>query len=177
MLTNDDKHWLKPSEALTRFTPTSDSAIVTAPSEDSRVRFGFRVGGLRLLIQQDSTSELIDQSVVHPIPTSPPWLLGLLNLRGNLVPVFDLHRLLRLNEDDRRNRTILMLDKDADAVAVLIEGFPEAVIGAHPLHRLPPIPKVLESHVHAAFAKDDTVWLEVDHRRFFKSLADQFSAA
>lgn len=177
MLEDDERRWLTPSEALTRFAPSGDLAVATSPSEDTRVRFGFRIGGLRLLIEQDSTSEIVEQGAIHSIPTTPPWLVGLMNLRGNLVPVFDLHRLLEISADSRKKRMVLMLDKDEDAVAILIEGFPEALTEARLLQRLPPLPKTLENHIKGAYAKENKVWLEFEHKGFFKTMAEQFSAA
>jgi twitching motility protein PilI len=174
---DDERKWLTPSEALTRFQPSGDLAATSETADDSRVRFGFRIGSLRLLIKPDSASEIVEQGSIHPIPATPPWLLGLINLRGNLVPVFHLHRLLEIGDDTQRKHTILMLDKDEDAVAIVIEGFPETFGKARKLERLPPLPAVMENHIQGAYVKDDKVWLEFDHKKFFKSIAEQFSAA
>ena len=70
-----------------------------------------------------------------------------------------------------------MLDKDEDAVAVVIEGFPETLGKAHKLERLPPLPTILQNYIQWAYAKDNQIWLEFEHQRFFKTLAEQFSAA
>ena len=52
---------LAPSEALTRFNPYAGALL--GPGEqgdDGRVRYGFRVGSLNLLIQPDTRSEVVE---------------------------------------------------------------------------------------------------------------------
>ena len=53
------------------------------------IRFGFRVGSIGLLVPAGMLSELVDDTEVYPLPTTPAWFHGLINLRGGLVPVFD----------------------------------------------------------------------------------------
>lgn len=68
---------------------------------------------------------------------------------------------------------MLVLDKGAEAGAMVIDGLPQALGAAAVLQRLPPVPNALRNHIHAAFARDGTVWLEFDHRSFFRSVAEQ----
>ena len=61
-----------------------------------RNRYGFRVGSLNLLIDADTGSEVIRVQSLSSLPGSAPWLLGLINLRANLAPIFDLRQVLGL---------------------------------------------------------------------------------
>lgn len=170
------RRWLSPSAALNRFKPPPGVATGIAPTERRRARYGFRVGGIGLLIGQDLVSEVLEQVPVYPLPNTPSWLLGLVNLRGNLVPVFDVKQFLQLEDGNvQEKRRLLILDQGDKAVGMLIDGLPQTVLTGHPLSRLPPLPAALRSHVAKAYAQDDLVWLEFDHQGFFQALGEQVS--
>lgn len=54
------------------------------------------VGPFRLGVPADVVSEIFLRPRLHRLPTAPAILEGMLNRRGKLVPVVDLHRLLGL---------------------------------------------------------------------------------
>jgi twitching motility protein PilI len=167
--------WLNPSAALSRFKPPRGVATGIKTVGRERVRYGFRVGSIGMLIDQDTVSEIMEQIPIYPLPNTPPWMLGLVNLRGNLAPVFDLKQVLEL-EDGRQDgrpweRRLLILDRGDKAVGILIDGLPQTAVTSHALSRLPPLPPVLQTHVAKAYAQADLVWLEFDHQSFFRSLS------
>ncbi|NII11988.1 chemotaxis protein CheW [Oleiagrimonas sp. C23AA] len=51
---------------------------------------GFRVGHRVLASAIDEVSELLTPPSLTPVPGTQDWLLGIANIRGNLVPVVDL---------------------------------------------------------------------------------------
>ncbi len=168
---------LRPSEALTRSAP-SVAAITAgrAPVQVQRTRFGFRVGQVRLLIGVDTISEVVAQPAIFPVPNMPAWLLGLMNQRGNLLPVFDLHSLFDSDDEGGQKRMVLILDRGEDAVGIPIDGLPQSVTGAGRVSNLPPLPDVLISHVSAAYSQEGAIWLDFDHKPFFSALGARLSA-
>ena len=50
---------------------------------------GFRVGSRLLVSGIDEINELLAVPALTPVPGTQPWLLGVANVRGNLVPVVD----------------------------------------------------------------------------------------
>jgi chemotaxis signal transduction protein len=105
----------------------------------------------------------------------PDWQLGLINLRGNLVPVFDLKAILELEPETQEKPWLLVLDRGDRAVGLFADGLPRAVSTSRPMERLPPLPAVLRPHVAQAFTFESIVWSAFDHRGFFQSLAAQVS--
>jgi len=166
--------WLQPSEALRRFEPPEALRLQAAEEANSRVRYGYRVGGLSFLIPVGTGSEVVPPMNTAMIPNSPKWLLGVINLRSSLVPVFDLANALGTDEDraadggnaSGRKRVILVLDKGERAVGVLIDGFPRPLTGLRAVTQLPQLPEVLRSHVATAYADDEAIWLEFAHEGF-----------
>lgn len=166
--------WLSPSEALNRFQPPEGSVIgANSPAVAQRTRFGFRVGDLQLLIKLDALSEVLMQASIYPLPNVPLWFPGVLNLRGNLLPVFDLHRRLETGDATRERRAILVLDQGSDGVGMPIDGLPQSIGLGNPLQNLPPLHSALEKYVTAAYASDNGIWLDFDHQGFFTELGQQ----
>ena len=50
----------------------------------------FRVGGNNLLAPLDEVVEILDMPKLARVPLAQPWVCGIANVRGNLLPVVDL---------------------------------------------------------------------------------------
>lgn len=170
------RKWLSPTQALTRFAfaaPINGPANRDDRSEAryaSSLRYGFRVGSIGLLLAPDKFSEVVVDQDVYPIPTTPIWFSGLINLRGNLVPVFDLKRLLGMEVDAGSRPSLLVVDRGDKAVATPLDTLPQAIRTDHPLRQLPPVPSLLRDHVRAAYVQGDDVWLDFDLDQLFEAV-------
>jgi chemotaxis signal transduction protein len=122
-------------------------------------------------------SEVVIQAVIYPLPGVPFWFRGLLNQRGNLLPVFDVQQLLDPDDQRQNRRTVLILEQGSEAVGMLIDGLPQAVILAQTLPHVPALPAVLAAHVPTAYTAHDTVWLDFDHQSFFTAVGAQITHA
>lgn len=163
--------WLLPSAALGRYAPPDGAMALDREEDAQQRRYGFRVGGVGLLIAPHAGSEAISMPAIAPIPNSVPWLRGMLNLRGALVPVFDLALVLGLPRQAYREQpAVLVFGKGAQAVGVVTEGHPKQLPGLSRVAQLPELPTALKGHVAAAYAHDEDLWFEFDHEAFFLSL-------
>ncbi len=169
--------WLVPTEALGYCDPSEAPEQDQGPAKDGLVRYGFRIGSLGLLVPQQTASELISELSVFPVPNTPPWFPGLVNLRGNLVPVFDLRCLFALPDNAGSSRKLLVLDKEDNAAGVYVDGFPQPLRLTEPMSRTPSLPEILEEHVTAAYFVDDDVWLELNHRDLFVAVGQRMAGA
>ena len=61
-----------------------------AAHQEEWVGVGFRVGNIRLVAARQEVREVLTWPGVTPLPGAKPWLLGLANVRGQLLPVTDL---------------------------------------------------------------------------------------
>ena len=116
--------------------------------ETAPTRFGFQVGDIGLLVPTGMRSELVEETEIYPLPTTPTWFPGLINLRGGLVPVFDLRRLFKIDDLAGRKPGLLVLNTGTEAVSVLIDSLPLPVDIDLPLEQPPPLPKILSEHSH-----------------------------
>jgi len=61
----------------------------------------YRIGKQKFAIEIHRLYEVLSYCPIAPMPGAPPFLEGLLDLRGELVPVIDLRK--KLGEQDCRN--------------------------------------------------------------------------
>lgn len=83
---------------------------------------GYRVGQRRLASGFDEVVEILPMPQVTPVPGAQPWLLGVANIRGNLLPIVDLKQFLEgertvLHESQR----VLIVRQPGGDVAITID--------------------------------------------------------
>lgn len=163
--------WLLPSAALARFEPPA-GMVVAAVVAEKRGRYGFNVATLNFLVKQGCASEVLQMTDIWSLPGSPPWLLGLVNLRSNLVPVFDFRKLIELPPQATGTVSqILVFDQGDKAAGILIDDFPKPVFDLSHLNGVPQLPAELQAHVRGGYVQGETMWLDFDHESFFAELA------
>jgi len=170
-----EQPWLSPASALSRYTPAKDTSTGGSRPAIRQVRYGFRVGDIGLVIDRNKASEIVDDVPVRAIPNTPLWLSGLINLRGNLVPVFDLKALFGIAREQSEKRWMLIVDKGDKAIALPVEGLPRIVDIGQRSAQLPPTPEPLRPHVHAAYVDRGEVWVDFDFEGLFKALGAQIA--
>ena len=82
----------------------------------------YRVGSHRLASGFDEVVEILSMPALTPVPGSQPWMLGVANVRGTLLPVVDLKQFLEgertvLHESQR----VLVVRQPGGDVAVTID--------------------------------------------------------
>ena len=172
--------WLSPAAALNRYVPSERLAFAGAGLERRQVQFGFRIGDFGLLVPTSTGTEVVKATTFARIPKSAPWLQGIYNLRGNLVPVIDLAVHLGIVRPLGRADTpaaddstphILIFGKGDRAVGVTIDGFPQALTDLRPVSHPPDQQKLERLHVSAAFTTGADLWFEFDPESLFSALA------
>ena len=59
-------------------------------AEDEWVGVGFRIGNNRLVAEMAEVKEILDLPVYTSLPGVKSWMVGVANVRGNLLPLMDL---------------------------------------------------------------------------------------
>ena len=139
-------------------------------SEIEQVRYGVRIGDIGLLVPEGAFSEVVVNKGVYPLPNTQPWLLGILNDHGDMVPVYDIARLLGIDVPSGKKDALLIVDQRGYAAAIRVREYPRAVRGFEAEAQLPEIPAALDGYVDRAYRAGDEVWLDFRHRDFFTSL-------
>lgn len=150
-------------------------------SVNGELRYGFVVGGLRLVPAQRVLTEMIAQARIFPVPRSAPGLAGVTNLRGTIVPLLD-RREARRGAPSIQPFThrALVFDRDESRVGLLLDTQPE-LLSLMPAPDDTPRPaSPLSAFLTRPWAQADQngqIWWEFNHRAAFESLARGASQA
>lgn len=73
----------------------------------SAVQIRVRVGAEQYALPVEYVHEVVDLGELTPVPGSAPIVLGLRNVDGEIVPVFDLARILQIERDGSPPRLLV----------------------------------------------------------------------
>ena len=149
-------------ELLDRLKPSNTDAWTVGQETQHVMRYGYRVGNLGFLVNKQVQSEVVEDPSIYPVPNSPRWMVGLLNLRGNIVPVFRLHDFIEFDEqNNEKNNTLILGDGDS-MLGVMIDGLPKVVRNCVREGRLPASAVKLQPYTAVTFDVEGELWTELD---------------
>ena len=74
----------------------------------------FELGGERYALDINLAREIVEMMPITPIPRAPPFISGVINLRGEITNIMNLNTLLGLpGKDVRENQKIIVLVPEA----------------------------------------------------------------
>jgi chemotaxis signal transduction protein len=135
------------------------------------VRQAFRIGHMRLLAPFATASELVEMPNVYPLPRMPANLLGLVNLHGRIVPLFDLAALFETQHLPREKRMVLVFGHSDAAAGVVIDGLPRRMV-FQPENEIitPALSASAAGAVVATYAFGQDAWFEFDYAQLLDQL-------
>lgn len=139
--------------------------------------YGFSAAGAHFLISQNVLAELLEAPVYTPLPNTPNYCLGLVNVRGTIVPYFSLHNLLLGSGEEVGSiggRYGLLLGRQSDAVMLTVSTKPTALdqqdLQAN--HEIERKCEPLRHCIKEAFKGHGTIWHLLDEDKLFSFLAE-----
>lgn len=157
--------------ALARKFELADQPAPAKARTERRFR-GLRVGNLGLLVAHDCGGEIIEEARVFPLPRTAAWCRGLINLRGNLIPAFDLHESLGLARLRAAKQWWLALGARENALAFPVDALPVSLVANEATTvQAAVIPEQLRAHTGAGYRIDGELWLEFRYQDFFRALS------
>jgi chemotaxis signal transduction protein len=151
--------------------PPELAALVTPPAAavenpDEIVRQAFRIGHMRLLAPFATASELTEMPNVYPLPRAPDNLLGLVNLHGRILPLFDLATLFETEHLPREKRMLLVIGHGDAAAGIVIDGLPRRMVFTPGAQIIPPqLPPAAAGAVLATYLAGKDAWFELDYEQ------------
>ena len=142
-----------PLEALFNYCPEIDLATeeayaegLAALSREDREEveqwLTFPVGNEEYALDIDHVSEIIKWRQVEEIPRVPDFVLGIISLRGQVVPVFDLPRRMKLGSVEVSPASrIIVCQKGERHAGLLVDGINQVV--KMPVRKTEPPPAML----------------------------------
>ena len=156
----------KPFELLRELERLARAALTgqgrDAASEREWVGVAFRVSSENFLVAREETREVLGfPSVVTRVPGSKPWIRGLANVRGQLLPVIDLRAFLGggVTNIGRSTRVLVANHREVPAGLLVdeVQGFRRFSDGEFSV-TLPPTIVRCERYLAGAFRRGVDSW-------------------
>lgn len=164
-----------PSDVLNGTFVLPDEPVVEQTHQEAAFKVitthAVLVGNIGLLLPSGEVSELIDNLPVCRLPNTPLWFNGVASVRGNMIPVFDLHELLDI-EGRGKDRKVIVVGSGESATAFWVDEMPRMVMvtSDNRMSSRPPLPQLVREHALEYFLKDEQIWISWNIVNFFKDL-------
>lgn len=165
-----------PSEALSgsfvlSTTDDDQDRAEQAQQTATFVAYGLIVGNIGLLLPTHIASMVVEGKVPFcELPNAPVGLQGMVNINGNILPVFNLGVMLGIAETESSELKMIMIGHGEDAFAITVAHLPVRVRlnAAHQLIGKPPLPAAIQPFAKSCY-KTDRLWVDWDLQEFFSS--------
>ncbi len=129
----------------------------------------FQLSDEMFLTGVEKINSILTYQDVTPVPDSPKYLTGLINWRGEVLPIFDLRTLLGLQATPLNNRTLFLvteISKDGDIVKVafVIDYAMDVLeVDASAIQKMPDVnQKVDTEYIDGIYYKDKSSFLLIN---------------
>ena len=122
----------------------------------------FEIGGQRLVAPMGQVSEVLTMPEYTSVPLVKPWMLGIANIRGRLLPLTDLSRFLQVPSQlsQMSQRKVIVVEHDNVFSGLLVD----QVLGIEQFTKEQYFPEAIEPNSpfapynHGKFFKDEQDW-------------------
>ena len=88
----------------------------------------FESGDLILYISTNYVIEIINNHSITTLPLMPPYIQGIINLRGQILPVVYIQQLMGKEESDCSGQTcIIVLDIDSVSLGIIVDSVRQVI--------------------------------------------------
>jgi|LGOV01.1.fsa_nt_gb purine-binding chemotaxis protein CheW len=166
-------------DGLPSNAPLFSSDEIIFPDENTErayTRYGYQISYMNFLVPEGTVCEVIQNPKIFSLPNAPSWIEGLLNIRGNIIPVMNVGKYLK-NGNKEKFTNILVLDKsdNENAIAVMISDLPVSLEISDSKTSTTNYSDDLLEFISAGFKQNGIDWIEFDPQKLFKRLAGKES--
>jgi twitching motility protein PilI len=157
-----------------QFFPTD---LTTEQQSDADLAFrghGFVIDTIGFLIPPTLHCEVVDDLQLCTLPGTSHWLAGMTQLRGRVLPVFDLQQLIfkRNTNTVKRQRRFLVIEHHKQGVAIILDNTPKRIelLQQYRMQHNSAVPESIASFCLNVFHHEH-LWIELDFDAFFTSIS------
>lgn len=122
---------------------------------------GFRIGDIVMITPLTQVNEILHFPTLTLVPGTLPWIKGLANIRGTLLPIMDLQNFLGQAPIHLRPQSrIMVIQQDELSVGLLVD----EVLGLrhfdpdNRINRIRKMDPAIKSYIRGAFQQDEKTW-------------------
>ncbi len=131
----------------------------------------FNLGAEEFALPLLSIREVIAKGDITPLPQMPPYFLGIMNLRGEVISVIDLRLKLGLKPAQSQEASIIVIDYEGIRVGLLVDLIES--VQSPPEEQLGPPPDLLPTNaevIMAVFRRENNLVLILDLKKVLGTL-------
>lgn len=98
-----------------------------AAADTIRRYVAFISDGLSYVISAEYVMEIITNYAITHLPMVPSYISGIINLRGQIIPIIDVRRRMGKAPSDSENNCIIVLDVDGVTLGVTVDTVTKAL--------------------------------------------------
>lgn len=87
--------------------------------------FCYEIDSTYIIIESGIRMEVLEHSIIYPVPNAPKWYLGVTSLRGDILTVVNMHFLLHTTQHGKYKRLLKLEHPDFSAVVIAIDHLPQ----------------------------------------------------
>ncbi len=141
-------------------------------SRDLLQLVSFNIGNEEFAVDILKVQEINRMAEITKVPKSPPFVEGVINLRGKVIPIVDLRKRFNLEERKTTKETrIIVVDMDGKVVGLIVDSVSEVLrLPADTIEPPPPIVAGIEAEYIKGVGKlDDRLLILLDLNKIFSS--------
>jgi len=128
---------------------------------DEWIGIGFTVAGKELLSKMGEVTEILDTPPYTRVPGVKPWVVGIANVRGGLLPLMDLNGFITGESlPNRSSGRVMVVNHNGLLTGLIVEEI-HGMRHFSPneqTYELPEISNRLKPYIKQAFQKDNDYW-------------------
>jgi len=130
----------------------------------------FRLDGERLALPLEEVELALRMVSVTPVPDAPPWVIGVIDLHGRVIPVTDLReRLGHPAKEPHLNDRLLVMSLAERTFALVVDEVTEVLELPGSEVEIPPDPLGDSRYLRAVVRREDGLILILDSASLFPS--------
>lgn len=129
----------------------------------------FRLGDEKYGINVMQVQEVLRVAEIAPVPGAPSYVLGIINLRGNVVTVIDTrNRFGLMSKDPDDNSRIVIIETESHIIGILVDSVAEVVeLRASDIETAPNVGNEDTSrYIQGVTSRDNELLILVDLNKF-----------
>jgi purine-binding chemotaxis protein CheW len=169
------------AEAPAATQPPQDTPAATGPKQATATASGscqlvvFSLAGDEYALPIDAIQEVIRYTRPRNVMSPDPWVTGVVDLRGKIVPVCDLAARLGVARSEHEDRKIVILETMAGTAGMIVDAVDQVILVQNSQLEFPP--SADPGTVHAIARLDERLVVVLNAERLVSStsysLADQ----
>ena len=134
---------------------------------------GFYVGQEKFGVNVLHVQEIIRMNEITPVPGAPHYILGVINLRGNVVPILSTRACFNMDIVEATATTrIILIDMDKQVVGVVVDAVAEVVSLSQDMIEKAPVVESqhMAEFIYGVARRDDDLLILLDAHKFLVSV-------